>query len=116
MLTQPTIQLATTVFKSHGGVMRTHTAIQEGIHPRTLYALRDSGYLITVSRGLYRLADLPPLSDPDPTTVSLKIPNGVICLISALAFHGLTTQIPHEVHLAVPRTTRTSPASGAAGR
>ena len=36
-------------------------------------------------------------------TVALRVPEGVICLISALAFHQLTTQIPHEVHLAVVR-------------
>ncbi len=36
-------------------------------------------------------------------TVALKVPAGVICLISALAYHELTTQIPHEVYLALPR-------------
>ncbi len=107
MLTPSTIQLATTAFKSHGGIMRTHTAIQEGIHPRTLYAMRDSGYLATVSRGLYRLAEMPSRSDPNLAVVSLKIPNGVICLISALAYHKLTTQAPDKLELAVPRTTRT---------
>jgi hypothetical protein len=46
-------------------------------------------------------------SNPDLVTVAAKIPSGVICLISALAFHEITTQIPHEVHLALPRTART---------
>ena len=36
-------------------------------------------------------------------TVAARIPGGVICLISALAFHELTTQIPHQVHVALPR-------------
>ena len=36
-------------------------------------------------------------------TVALKVPRGVICLVSALAFHDLTNQIPHEVHLAIER-------------
>lgn len=65
--------------------------------------MRDSGKLTSLGRGLYRISDLPPLGNPDLVTVAMKIPSGVICLISALAFHELTTQIPHEVHLALPR-------------
>jgi len=63
--------------------------------------MRDSGVLEQLSRGLYRLADLPPLSNPDLVTVALKIPQAVICLVSALAFHELTTQIPHAVDIAL---------------
>lgn len=65
--------------------------------------MRDSGVLEVVSRGVYRLADSPPLGNPDLVTVATRVPAGVICLISALAFHELTTQIPHQVHLALPR-------------
>lgn len=96
-------KVAEQVFHRYGGVLRTHEAIQYGIHPRTLYAMRDAGKLERLSRGLYRIADLPPLGNPDLVAVALKIPNGVICLISALAWHELTTQIPHEVYLALPR-------------
>ena len=78
-------------------------AIRAGVHPRTLYALRDSGFLERLERGLYRLAELPDIGDPDLVTVALKVPAGVVCLISALAHHELTTQIPHEVSLALPR-------------
>ncbi|MBP7693818.1 MAG: type IV toxin-antitoxin system AbiEi family antitoxin domain-containing protein, partial [Anaerolineales bacterium] len=80
----------------------TRDALRLGITPRTLYALRAAGVITEMSRGLYRLADLPPLEYPDLVTAALKIPQGVICLISALAFHDLTTQIPHAVHVAVP--------------
>lgn len=86
-------------------MLHTSDAIQLGIAPRTLYALRDSGAIAELARGLYRLADLPPLSQPDLVTVALKIPKGVIAMISALAFHDLTTQIPHEVHVALPYST-----------
>ena len=65
--------------------------------------MRDAGRLERISRGVYRLAERPPLGNPDLVTVAKRVPNGVICLISALAFHDLTTQIPHEVHLALPR-------------
>jgi predicted transcriptional regulator of viral defense system len=63
--------------------------------------MRDSGLLEQLSRGLYRLAELPPLSNPDLVTVALKVPQAVICLVSALAFHELTTQIPHVVDVAL---------------
>ena len=94
---------AVTTFQKQGGIMRTAQALRAGIHPGTLYAMRDSGMLVVVSRGLYRLSDSPPLANPDLVTVASRIPGGVICLISALAFHELTTQIPHEVHVALPR-------------
>ena len=94
---------AVAIFKEHGGILRTAQAIRAGIHPSTLYAMRDSGRLEMVSRGVYRLADSAPLANPDLLVVATRIPGGVICLISALAFHDLTSQIPHEVHVALPR-------------
>jgi predicted transcriptional regulator of viral defense system len=92
---------AVALFQSHGGILRTAEALNLGIHPRTLYAMRDSGVLERLSRGLYRLADLPPLSNPDLVIVALRVPQAVICLASALAFHELTTQIPHAVDIAL---------------
>lgn len=100
---EASIDAAIHQFHSHGGVLRTSDALRLGIHPRTLYAMRDQGLLERLGRGLYRLADLPPLGNPDLVAVALKVPSGVICLISALAYHELTTQIPHEVYLALPR-------------
>ena len=100
---ESSIDAAKRLFRRHGGVLRTSEALRLGIHPRTLYAMRDQGLLERLSRGLYRLADLPPLGNPDLVAVALKVPGGVICLISALAYHELTTQIPHEVYLALPR-------------
>lgn len=94
------------IIRDHGGTVRTSDALLAGVHPRTLYALRDAGELLQLSRGVYRLAELPPLSEPDLATVAKRIPNGVVCLISALALHELTTQIPHAVYLALPRTAR----------
>jgi predicted transcriptional regulator of viral defense system len=94
------------LFRQQGGLLGTADALRLGVTPRTLYAMRDSGDLIELSRGLYRLAELPPLSDPDLVTVALKIPKGVVCLISALAFHDLTTQIPHAVHVALPYSVK----------
>ncbi len=96
---------AVVVFKKYGGMLRTVQVLREGIHPSTLYSMRDSGALEVISRGLYRLSGIPPLGNPDLITVASRVPAGVVCLISALSFHDITSQIPHEVHLALPRGT-----------
>ena len=93
------------VFRQAGGVLRTAPALRAGVHPRDLYALRDAGVLELVSRGVYRLAGLPPLAEPDLVTVAARVPRAVIALVSALHFHGLTTEIPHEVSIALPKGT-----------
>ena len=67
--------------------------------------MRDAGMLERLDRGLYRLTDLPPLSAPDVVTVARKMPKSAICLISAPHFHDITTQIPHEVSIAIIRGT-----------
>lgn len=92
-------------FRRAGGVLRTAQALRAGVHPRDLYELRDAGLLEQVSRGVYRLADLPPFAEPDLVTVAVRVPKAVIALVSALHFHGLTTEIPHEVSVALPQGT-----------
>lgn len=91
------------IFRDHGGVMTRKTAVQAGMSPNTFYAMRDAGIIEMVSRGWYRLAELPPTSMPDLAAVALRVPRGVICLISALSFHEITTQIPHMVYLALEK-------------
>ncbi len=81
-------------------------AIGRGITRYMLYSMRDKGEIEQVSRGVYRLLDLPPISNPDLVTVGIRFPKSVICLISALSFHELTTQIPHRVYLAILRGSR----------
>lgn len=99
---QSSIQEALRIFEKKK-VMRSTEIFAEGIQPRTLYKMRDDGLVVQEGRGLYRLANEQTWSDPDLAVVALRIPKGVICLISALYFHQLTTQIPHEVYVALPR-------------
>lgn len=96
----------TKIFRENGGQLRMSEAIKRGISRYMLYKLKDKGIIEQISRGVYRLKDLPPIGNPDLVTVSLRFPNSVICLISALAFHGITTQIPHSVSVAIPRGSR----------
>ena len=94
-------------FKAHRGVARTSEIVRSGIHPRTLYELRDEGLVEVVSRGVYRLAGLDPMENPGFVAAATRVPNAVICLISALAFHDITSQIPHFVYLAIKRGAET---------
>jgi predicted transcriptional regulator of viral defense system len=89
--------------RSRGGMLRMADALRLGINRKTFYAMRDAGVLEQLSRGLFRLRGLSPLANPDLVTVAVRIPQGVICLVSALAFHELTTQVPHEVDVAIER-------------
>ena len=99
---KPPTRRATAVFRRAGGILRTQEAKAAGIHPRTLAALVEDGTLLRLDRGVYQLADAAP-SEPDLAVVARKVPKAIVCLISALAHHRLTTQIPHAVDLAVPR-------------
>jgi predicted transcriptional regulator of viral defense system len=94
------------IFKENKGIMRTAEALDAGIAPKTLYAMRNQGVLIRISRGLYKLAEAPPLGNPDLVTVALKVPEAVFCLITALDFHNLTEQIPRFIYFALPQGSR----------
>lgn len=97
---------AIALFEKHNGTLRMADALRAGISRRTLYGMHEAGVVERLSRGVYRLASLPSLSTPDLVTVATRIPKAVVCLISALAFHELTTQVPHAVDIAVPPGTK----------
>lgn len=90
------------IIKKNGGLVRTRVILARGIHPRDLYRMRDEGKIECVSRGLFQLPDQTP-DEPDLATVFNRVPNGIACLISALSIHGITTEIPHAVHIALKR-------------
>jgi predicted transcriptional regulator of viral defense system len=98
---------AKAIIRDCGEVIRTVDALKRGIHPRTLYQLRDSGQLVELSHGVYRLEGCAPLSNPDLVIVASRVPKAIVCLISALAFHEITTQIPHHVSIALPKGATT---------
>lgn len=94
-------------FRQNGGQLRMSQILETGTARSVLYSLRDKGTIVQVSRGLYRLAGLPEFREPDLCVVSLRCPRAVLCLVSALSYHGITTQIPHEISIALPRGART---------
>ncbi|WP_441001474.1 type IV toxin-antitoxin system AbiEi family antitoxin domain-containing protein [Fodinibius sp. SL11] len=100
------IEEAINVFKQQNGVLRMSEALDKGIYRRTLYHMLEHGYITKLERGVYKLKDKGPLSNPDLAIVATKIPKARVCLVSALDFHEMTTEIPHSVHIALPRTSR----------
>jgi predicted transcriptional regulator of viral defense system len=97
------LDTALRIFRDKGGTLRTRDLIALGVHTDALYALRESGRVTELGRGLYRLAEISEAEHPDLVVVAARAPNAAVCLISALSYHGITTQIPSSVHLAVPR-------------
>jgi predicted transcriptional regulator of viral defense system len=95
-----------TFFQKHNGTVRFSAVLKEGFHPDTLTTLEKDGKIEKIGRGLYRLSDLPTGSYRDLVSACLQVPNGVICLISALSFYEVTTEVPRCVDLAIPRESR----------
>lgn len=86
-------------------IFRASEVQQELNLPRTyLSRLVGEGLLEKVGYGLYSLADGDFTEKQSLLEVAVKVPNGVLCLLSALRFHDLTTQNPFEVWLAIPRS------------
>ena len=100
------IAKAVEIFGNNAGIMRTSKALELGIQARTLYSMRDQGLLERLSRGVYHLASLPLPHQPDVAAVMQRIPNAVLCLVSALDFHEIGTQIPAEIQVALPHDTK----------
>ncbi|MCI0639043.1 MAG: type IV toxin-antitoxin system AbiEi family antitoxin domain-containing protein [Gemmataceae bacterium] len=83
------------------GVVRPRDLAAQGIPREYLIRLRNRGVLQQPSRGLYVLADADLGERQSVAEACKRVQHGVVCLLSALQFHGLTTQIPHEVWLAI---------------
>ncbi|MCG5054668.1 MAG: AbiEi antitoxin N-terminal domain-containing protein [Myxococcales bacterium] len=71
-----------------------------------LKRLCDRGLLEQIDRGLYRLADAPVTEQSSLAEVSKRVPHAVICLLSALQAHGMTTEVPHAVWVLIDRHAR----------
>lgn len=84
------------------GAIRTRDVAALGIAPgAALHRLVQRGQLERVGRGLYMLPDFAVTEHHTKVEVAKRVPNGVICLLSALRFHELGTQLPFEVWLAI---------------
>src|ERR1035437_4677159 len=91
--------------RHRGSITRREVALA-GVHTQTLSRLVKTGALERVSRGHYRLPDAPITEHHGLALVAAAVPKAIICLVSALSFHEIGTQLPHEVWIAIDRRAR----------
>lgn len=88
------------------GSITRQEVVDAGLHTHTLSRLVRAGVLERVSRGRYRLPGAPITEHHSLALVASAAPKAVVCLLSALSFHQIGTQLPHEVWIAVDRRSR----------
>jgi predicted transcriptional regulator of viral defense system len=88
--------------EQNGGIILAKQARLAGIHSRDLTKLVKEKLLIKEGVGIYRLTELDLNEHSEIAILSAKYPRAIVCLISALAFHGMTTQIPKQIDIALP--------------
>jgi predicted transcriptional regulator of viral defense system len=93
-------------YASQTGVIRAKDIEAKGIHREYLKRLENEGLLVRSARGVYTFADAEITANHTLAETAKRVPNGVICLLSALSFYQLTTQAPFEVWLAIPQKSR----------
>ncbi|MGB2755212.1 MAG: type IV toxin-antitoxin system AbiEi family antitoxin domain-containing protein [Phycisphaerae bacterium] len=88
------------------GILRPRDLHEHGIPRQYLRILHNRGLVRRVGRGLYVAQDAPLTEHHSLAEACKRIPHGVVCLLSALRYHGLTTQMPREVWLALDEKAR----------
>ena len=103
---KPTLIEKTLKIVSKTGVIRPRDLDEYGIPRKYLHILYKKGLLDRIGRGLYVSPEFEPTENRSLVEVCKRIPQAVICLISALEFHGLTAQLPSKVWIAIDRKAR----------
>ncbi len=106
-------------FKDHGGYARMKDLKTASFQTRDISRMVEENVIVKVKPGLYRLANVARIVLPAPKVngsgsvisqgiidVCRAIPDGVICLVSALEFYGLTTFNPSEIYVAIPNSSK----------
>lgn len=88
------------------GMVRLRDLRNKGLHPEHLRRLVAEGRVVRVARGLYVTAEAEPTGNHSLAQAAKQVPQGVICLLSALLFHEIGTQSPFEVWIALDRRAR----------
>jgi len=85
------------------GIIRAEDVEAIGISRNYLYRMHKEGLLEKSAVGLYTLPEAPVTENSSLAEIAKRLPHAVVCLISALNYHGITTQISHEIWLTIPR-------------
>jgi predicted transcriptional regulator of viral defense system len=88
-------------------LFRRAEALATGVNAMALTRLERAGAIMRTGRGLYCLRDGPGHIMPGLMEAVLQVPKGVVCLLSALAFHQIGTQQPREIWMMIPHNCPT---------
>ncbi|MCK5654703.1 MAG: transcriptional regulator [Candidatus Aureabacteria bacterium] len=91
--------------KKKGGLASYADLSKAGFNKNLLKTSLKCNRINRIDKGLYQLSEGMSFSNPDLVIISIKVPRGVVCLLSALAFHEATNEIPKYVDVAIPRGT-----------
>lgn len=101
-MTEPTSQRQTTrAVLVTKGIVRLGELRNAGVTAATVSRMVRDGEVLRLARGLYQLSDAPLSADHSLAEAAKRLPKGIVCLVSALAYHGLTDQLPKKVWLAI---------------
>lgn len=89
-----------------GAFFRPRDLASLGVSHRKLRGLVSEGLVETFGNGLYRLSEIEPTEMETIALVAAAIPNCIVCLLTALVFHDIGTQSPHEIWIALDRKAR----------
>jgi predicted transcriptional regulator of viral defense system len=89
-----------------GAFFRPGQVVEAGLTRDQLRTLVRRGRVEHVARGLYRMADAEPTEDYSLAMACARVPNSIVCLLSALRVHEIGTQAPAAVWLAIPHKAR----------
>ena len=93
-------QIARDFLQAHG-IVRLAELRGVGVTAATVSRMERDGEVIRLARGLYQISDAPLETDHSLAEAAKRLPKGIVCLVSALAFHGLTDLLPKKVWLAI---------------
>jgi predicted transcriptional regulator of viral defense system len=93
-------RIAHTILKAHG-IARLAELRAEGVTAATMSRMERDGEVLRLARGLYQLPDAPLDAHHSLAEAAKRVPKGVVCLVSALAFHQLTDRLPRQVWIAI---------------
>ncbi len=93
-------------FIKGAGICRSRDAVKSGFTRQEIAVLLTMGKIDRLARGLYRVADAPLIPNQSYVELAVRCPNAVVCLLSALFFHNVTTQLPREVWCAIEGAAR----------
>ena len=94
------------LFIKQSKICRSRDAVNKGFTRTEIATLLKAGKIERITRGIYRVSGAPVLPNQSYVELAIRCPNAVVCLLSALQFHNITTQLPHEIWCAIEGTTR----------